>query len=284
MNSSIIKNNSVKLKGVIFDWAGTTVDFGCFAPTGVFVEVFRQEGIGITIKEARGPMGMHKRDHIREITKYPNIAAEWRMKHGTECTENEIDRMFSNFIPLQLSILEAYTTIVPELTESVEIIRSMDMKIGSTTGYNNKMMEILLGPAARQGYIPDSVVCATDVPAGRPAPWMAFRNAEKLGIFPMQTIMKVGDTIADIEEGLNAGMWSIGVVISSNEMGLTQEEINMLDKDDFENRKLEVRNTFFKAGADYVIDSLAETEELIFNINERLARGERPGKRLLLSH
>lgn len=271
-------NYTGKLKAVIFDWAGTTVDFGCFAPTGVFVEVFRQKGIEITLPEARGPMGMHKREHIREITKYPRIIDEWKKKHGEKCTEKDIEEMFNNFIPLQLSVLEVHSDLIPELPEALKIIRSLDMKIGSTTGYNNEMMEILTSIAARQGYIPDSVVCSTDVPAGRPAPWMAFRNAENLGIYPMHAIVKIGDTISDIEEGSNAGMWSVGVVMSSNEMGLTQLEIDEMDKTDLERRIIEVRNIFLNAGADFVIDNLAETGGLINRINEQLAKGERPGE------
>jgi phosphonoacetaldehyde hydrolase len=259
-----------RLKAVIFDWAGTTVDFGCFAPTGVFVEVFRQKGIWISQKEARGPMGMHKRDHIRVISKYPRIAAEWSDTHGCECTEKDIEDMFSYFIPLQLSVIEAHSAIIPELPEALEVIRAYDMKIGSTTGYNNEMMEILSSAAAKQGYVPDSVVCATDVRAGRPAPWMAFRSAENLGIYPMQSILKIGDTISDIEEGLNAGMWSVGVVLSSNEMGLTQREISELPDEELHNRKHEVRDTFLNAGADYVIDDLSEIGELISTINIRL--------------
>jgi phosphonoacetaldehyde hydrolase len=273
-----LTNYTGRLKAVIFDWAGTTVDYGCFAPTGVFVEVFRQKGIEITLPEARGPMGMHKREHIREITKYPRIIDEWKKKHGVKCTDGDIEEMFNNFIPLQLSVLENHSDIIPELPEALKIIRSMEMKIGSTTGYNNEMMEILAPLAARQGYIPDSVVCATDVPAGRPAPWMAFRNAENLGIYPMHAIVKIGDTISDIEEGSNAGMWSVGVVMSSNEMGLTQPEIDGLDKADLEKRIIEVRNIFLNAGADFVIDTLAETGWLINKINTKLGRGERPGE------
>jgi phosphonoacetaldehyde hydrolase len=267
---------SGKLKAVIFDWAGTTVDFGCFAPTGVFVEVFRQKGIEITLSEARGPMGMHKREHIRTITEYPRINAEWQKKYGAKCTQRDIDEMFDNFIPLQLSVLEDYSELIPEVPEALKIIRSMNMKIGSTTGYNNEMMEILTAAAARQGYVADSVVCATDVPAARPAPWMAFRNAEKLGIYPMQAILKIGDTISDIEEGRNAGMWSVGVVKSSNEMGLTQLEINKMDKTELDQMIAQVRNKFINAGAHFVIDTLAEIAELINEINARLERGERP--------
>ncbi|MBK7713556.1 MAG: phosphonoacetaldehyde hydrolase [Bacteroidales bacterium] len=169
-----LRNYTGKLKAVIFDWAGTTVDFGCFAPTGVFVEVFRQKGIEITMAEARGPMGMHKREHIREITKYPRIIKEWKKVHGGKCRDKDIEDMFKRFIPLQLSVLEEHSALIPELPEALKVIRSMEMKIGSTTGYNNEMMKIVTACAAKQGYTADSVVCATDVLAGRPAPgWLS---------------------------------------------------------------------------------------------------------------
>ena len=276
MNELYRKNYAGKLKGVIFDWAGTTVDYGCFAPTGVFIEVFRQKGIDITIAEARGPMGMHKRDHIRALTQNPRIAGLWRAEHKRESTENDVEDMFAKFIPLQMAVIEDHSAIIPELPEAIALLRSMDMKIGSTTGYNNEMMEILTAAAARQGYVADSVVCATDVPAGRPAPWMAFKNAENLNIFPMQALVKIGDTISDIEEGINTGMWSVGVIDSSNEMGLTLNEITMLDKAELEKRRKKVREDYLEAGADYVIDSLAELKALIEKINLRLACGERP--------
>ncbi len=276
MNEFIKKNYSGPLKAVIFDWAGTTVDFGCFAPTGVFVEVFCQKGIEITLDEARGPMGMHKRDHIRIISTYPRVAAEWKAKYNRDCNDEDIEEMFNNFIPLQLAVIEKYSSIIPELPEALKVIKSLDMKIGSTTGYNNEMMKILAARAAEQGYVPDSIVCATDVPGGRPAPWMAFKNAENLEIYPMQAIVKIGDTIADIQEGINAGMWSVGVVMSSNEMGLSLDEINRIDRQELEERKDHVREAYFNAGADYVIDSLGEIEELIAIINERLAKGEKP--------
>jgi phosphonoacetaldehyde hydrolase len=161
--------------------------------------------------------------------------------------------------------------IVPELPVALDVIRSLNMKIGTTTGYNNEMMKVLAESAAIQGYIPDSIVCATDVPMGRPAPWMAIRNAENLLVYPMQAIVKIGDTVADIQEGYNAGMWSVGVVSSSNEMGLTLEEYSALPHDLMQIRKNEVRDKFLEAGAHYVIDSLSEIDVLITSINKKMA-------------
>ncbi len=276
MITTIKKCKCLTVKAVIFDWAGTTVDYGCFAPTGVFREVFLQKGIEITEKEARTPMGMYKRDHIKTITQFPRVIDEWRKIHGRDCTDSDIEDMFQKFIPLQISVIDKHSQIVPELPDALKVIRSMGLKIGSTTGYTAEMMKILSESAARQGYIPDVMVCASDVSEGRPAPWMALRNAELMGIYPMETIIKIGDTVADIKEGVNAGMWSVGVISSSNEMGLTFDEVKALTPSELSKRKHHIMDVFLEAGADYVIDSLSEIEELIEKINLELYCGEKP--------
>jgi phosphonoacetaldehyde hydrolase len=273
MNS---KNSRNKLQCVILDWAGTTVDFGCQAPTGVFIDTFEYFGVEITEAEARKPMGMHKRDHIKVLSEMPRIAAEWVEKHGNSCTEADIDKMFEYFIPVQMAVIRQHSALIPHVLDAVEYLRSINIKIGSTTGYNTAMMEILTTEASKQGYTPDCVVCASEVSAGRPAPWMIFKNANQLNIFPMQSILKIGDTISDIEEGKNAGTWTAGVVLSSNEMGLTKVQLNELSPEVLEIRKQEIRQKYYAAGADYVIDSLADITGLIENINQRLQNASKP--------
>jgi phosphonoacetaldehyde hydrolase len=138
------------------------------------------------------------------------------------------------------------------------------------------MMELLVKEAAARGYEPDSTVCAGDVPFGRPEPWMCLRNAENLRIFPMEAIVKVGDTLPDIYEGANAGMWTIGLAKTGNEMGLNEEEIEALDPEVRVRRLERAYARMAQAGAHYVVDGLWDVPPLIDAINERLARGERP--------
>jgi phosphonoacetaldehyde hydrolase len=264
------------VKGVIFDWAGTTVDFGCQAPAMVFKQVFLEEGVEITEEEVRLPMGLHKRDHITTISQMKRVAIEWKKVHGKVCDEDDIERMFNNFIPKQLEMIPKYTDLIPGVLEAQEYLRSMDIKIGTTTGYNNAMMDILVPLAKEQGYDPDFVVCATDVANARPAPWMAFKNAEEFNIYPMSSMIKIGDTVADIEEGLNAGMWSVGVILSSNELGLTESQLELLSKKDLDERCQLVKDKMYKAGAHFVITSLNEIEDLVKNVQNLLKQGERP--------
>ena len=264
------------LKGVILDWAGTTMDYGCYAPAVVFIEVFKRNGVPISIEQAREPMGAHKKVHIRAITRNEDVRKEWQKVHGQAPTEEDVEKMFVDFVPLQCDCLADYAELIPGTLETIDEIRKRGMKIGSTTGYTSEMMEILLKEAEKRGYAPDSTVCASEVPAGRPQPWMCLQNAMNLQIYPMEAIVKVGDTLPDIAEGLNAGMWTIGLAKTGNEMGLTAKEIEELDPQIREQKLDRAYTRMAQAGAHYVVDSISDILPILDDINDRLRRGERP--------
>jgi phosphonoacetaldehyde hydrolase len=264
------------LKGVILDWAGTTMDYGCLAPAVVFVEIYKRFGVEITMEQAREPMGAHKRVHILQISQSDAVRKRWTEVHGAPPTEADVDKMFEAFIPAQLKVLGDYADLVPGCLEAIADFRSRGLRIGSTTGYTQEMMDLLQSEAAKRGYVPDATVCATEVPAGRPEPWMCLKNAEHLRIFPMEAIVKVGDTIPDVYEGLNAGMWTIGLAMTGNEMGMTEAEINALPPDIRDRKRARAYTRLAQAGAHYVVDGIADVPPVLDAINERLARGERP--------
>jgi len=264
------------LKGVILDWAGTTMDYGCYAPAVVFTEIYKRFGVEITMEQAREPMGAHKRTHILQISQNEQVRQMWQEAHGRPPTEEDVDEMFEQFVPRQVEVLADYADLIPGCLEALEEFRKRDLKIGSTTGYLPAMMELLLKEAAARGYEPDATVCAGDVPAGRPEPWMCVRNAEKLRIYPMEAIVKVGDTLPDIYEGQNAGMWTVALTMTGNEMGLNEKEIEALDPGVRERRRERAYTRMAQAGAHYVVDGIWDVPPLIDAINERLARGERP--------
>jgi phosphonoacetaldehyde hydrolase len=179
-------------------------------------------------------------------------------------------------VPLQLACLADYADLIPGTLEAVAQMRSQGLKIGSTTGYTNPMMDILVEEAARRGYKPDSTVCATDVPAGRPAPFMCFQNMINLQVYPPEAVIKIDDTIPGIEEGLNAGMWTIGLAKTGNEIGLNENEINQLDPADYQSRIKKVNDRMAQAGAHFVVDGIWDVHPIIEEINLRLSRGEHP--------
>ncbi|GMV64902.1 MAG: phosphonoacetaldehyde hydrolase [Candidatus Hinthialibacteria bacterium] len=264
------------LKAVLLDWAGTTMDYGCMAPAVVFIEVYRRKGVDITIDQAREPMGAHKRVHIQQIARIPAVAERWHEVHGKPIGESDIDALFADFIPLQLDCLADYADLIPGTLEAVADFRSRGLKVGSTTGYTNEMMVLLQDEARKRGYVPDSTVCATDVPAGRPHPWMCLKNAFDLGIYPMESYVKVGDTLPDIAEGLNAGMWTIGLAKTGNEMGYQEKDVAALEPAVYDYKIKRAYERMAQAGAHYVVDSISEVPALLDEINQRLKQGERP--------
>ena len=264
------------LKAVLLDWAGTTMDYGCYAPAVVFVEIYKRFGVEISMAEAREPMGAHKRVHIQQISQQDGVRERWTATHGKPPTEEDVDRMFTEFVPAQLKVLAQYADLIPGTLQACANFRERGLKIGSTTGYTQEMMDLLYKEAADRGYIPDSSVCAAEVPAGRPAPWMCLKNAINLGIYPMEAYVKVGDTVPDILEGLNAGMWTIGLAMTGNEVGLNEAEIVALDPEIRERKRTRAITRLAQAGAHYVVDGIWDVPPLLDAINARLTRGERP--------
>lgn len=259
-----------KVQAVIFDWAGTTVDYGCFAPVQVFVEVFSIRGIDITIEEARKPMGLLKIDHIRELLKMTRISNLWVTAFGKEPNEKDVNALYRDFEDLLFKVLQNYAKPVPGLIELVSSLRQQGIKIGSTTGYTREMIDVVAGEAKKWGYQPDSIVASSEVPTGRPDPWMCFQTAINLQVYPLSKIVKVGDTISDIKEGIHAGMWTVGVLKGGSEIGLSEQEINEMDPYELKKRMKNAENRFLNAGADFVIDEIGDLLEIIDRINYRL--------------
>lgn len=253
-----------KIKAVIFDWAGTTVDYGCMAPVQAFVEVFKQYGIEPTMQEVREPMGMLKIDHIRTMLKMERISGLWKEKYGKEPGEEEAQALYRIFEEKLLSILHLYSDPKPGVVDVVNRLRRNGIRIGSTTGYNDKMMEIVVPAAKEKGYEPD-VWFSPDSTGqkGRPWPYMIFRNMEALEIKKVRRVLKVGDTVSDIKEGRNAGVWSAGIVIGSSEMGLTEAEFEALSDEEKERKCREVAGRFQDAGADKVFYTIKDLEEFL---------------------
>jgi len=264
------------VKAILLDWAGTTMDYGCYAPAVVFIEVYKRKGVPITIDEARAPMGAHKKVHIRKISQIESVRQRWQEKHGRLPDEDDVEAMFQDFVPLQLACLADYADLISGTLEAIAKFRRRGLKIGSTTGYTREMMDILLAEAKKRGYEPDSTVCAADVPAGRPAPYMVLQNMINLQVYPPEAILKVDDTLPGIEEGLNANMWSIGLAKTGNEIGLTEAEIHQLDPQVYQSKLERAYTRMAQSGAHYVVDGIWDLDPLIDEINERLKRGERP--------
>ena len=276
MNYTYQRTYRGPIQAVVLDWAGTAVDYGSFAPTAVFLRLFEQRNVQITPADARSGMGLMKKDHLRTILARPAVAVAWQAAHGAPPAESDVDDLFENFIPMQYAVLKDYAQPIPGLLETMTSLRKQNIKVGSTTGYLRGMMDILGPEAGQRGYTPDCIVCPDDVTAGRPAPWMCYRNAMELDVYPMQAMVKVGDTLVDVEEGLNAGMWTIGISLSGNLVGLSQNEIEAMTEAERQAVKQNAVNQLLQAGAHRVIDGIWELPAALADIEMRLQYGEQP--------
>jgi len=265
------------VKAVILDWAGTVVDHGCIGPVAVFIEVFKRQGVEVTAAQARKPMGLMKKDHVRAMTKDAGVAAAWRAVYDREPDEHDVDAMYLLTEPLMVDCIAAHADPIVGALAAVDAFRAMGLKVGSTTGYTRPMMEVMVKEAAAKGYVPDTMVCSSDVPAGRPSPFMCYKAALDLAVYPFWEMVKVGDTVADVAEGKNAGMWTIALTLRGNEMGLTEEELAALPEAEKAARLAVIEARLREAGADYLAPDLAACPPILADIEARLARGERPG-------
>ena len=112
-----------KIEAVIFDWAGTTVDYGCFAPVQAFVAAFEEYGITPTLDEVREPMGMLKRDHIRTMMNMERIHEEWKRVHGKDFTEEDVEQVYQTSENSILKIVHQFAEPKPYVLEMVKYLR-----------------------------------------------------------------------------------------------------------------------------------------------------------------
>ena len=258
------------ISAIILDWAGTTVDYGCFAPVNAFIKAFEAFGITPTMDETREPMGMEKRAHAAKMLEGDRLAALWLEKYGRTYTKEDIDGIYGKFEPALFETLSDYTDPIPGVIETVKTLREMGLIIGSTTGYTKKMMDIVAPLAKEKGYYPDCLICPEDVGSGRPYPYMVWRNLEALRVQDVRSVVKIGDTAADMEEGKNAGCICVGILKGSSMLGLSEREYAEMPFVDLYKLHSEARAKYNKAGADYVIEDITELPELIKKLNSNV--------------
>lgn len=256
-----------RIEAVIFDWAGTTVDFGSLSPVGAFMEAFRRAGVEVTEEETRRPMGMLKIDHIRTMLAMDRIRSAWIEKHGAAPTDADAQRIYDDFEPALMSVLDERSKLKPHVLECVAALRERGLSVGSTTGYTSLMMDVVRPAAARQGYAPDTCVTADDTGGfGRPWPFMIFENMRLLKVSAVSAVVKVGDTVSDVREANAAGVVAVGVTDGSSVAGCSEAEWNALSEDDKNVVREKAKKVFLDAGADYVIRDLSELPGLVDRI------------------
>ena len=258
------------IKAVIFDWAGTVMDFGCMAPVEAMRDAFAAHGVAVTEAEIRDHMGMAKRDHVGAITEKPEVRARWAAVHGGLPTMADADKIHDALEPLIAAAALRCATLIPGAAEMAALLAGRGVRIGSGTGYSRATMTGVLPLAAAQGYSPEIVVCAGETPSGRPAPFMTWKALMAMNIWPARACVKVDDATVGIEEGRLAGCWTIGLAASGNGVGLSLEAYRALPESERAARVAASASQLKAAGADYVIDTVADIGPALEQIAGRL--------------
>ena len=270
---------SFPIKAVILDWAGTMIDFGCMAPVEALIDAFASSGVKITTEEARRDMGRAKRDHVQAILDDPAVRAKWMGAKSRPPIDADVDDIYRALEPMIAAAAVRCATMIPGAVKTAAEIEALGVKIGSGTGYTRAMMDGILPRAAAQGYAPKVVVCAGETPSGRPSPLMTWKALIELDAWPAGACVKVDDAGVGIEEGKHAGCWTVGLSASGNGLGLRLEEYQALSETERQQRKAVAAARLKSAGADYVIDTVANLMPVLQAIGTRIMAGERPGLR-----
>jgi phosphonoacetaldehyde hydrolase len=264
------------IKAVVLDWAGTMIDHGCRAPVLALQNVFADAGIPIDEAEARADMGVAKRDHIRAILAQPRVAQAWRDLHGDAPTELDVATLHDAVEPMMIKAANECAELIPGAADLASRLHATGTGIASCTGYTRPMMAGILPRAAEQGYTPDVVICAGETKAGRPSPLMLWKGLVELGAWPASACVKVDDSTVGIAEGRAAGAWTVGLAASGNGVGLDHQSLLALPQGERAQRVGAAAAALRSAGADYVVDSVADLWPVLETISARIAAGERP--------
>lgn len=259
---------TAQIEAVVFDWAGTIIDYGSMAPVDAFVAAFAADGVPITVEEARAPMGTAKRDHTRAILGAPAVLERWRRARGRDPEEGDVERIYRQFVPLLRECLPRRARLVEGVLDVVEVLRARGIAVGTTTGYDAAMAAVCRREAHVQGLEVDVVVSASDVARGRPAPDMCHLCLERLGGVSPRRAVVIDDTVAGVEAGRAAGAWTIGVALSGNEVGMPFARWRELSVP--EQARLRARAHRRLAAAHFVVDDVRDVPACIEVIERRL--------------
>lgn len=266
-----------KIQGIVLDWAGTIVDFGSLAPMGAFVELFARHQVEITIAQARVPMGLPKIDHIAALARMPAIAAQWQAVKGRPFNASDAEELLTEFEPMSAMAALDRCAFISGFLSAYHALKAQGLAFATTTGYTRKIMTPLIENAHAQGFTPALVVCCDDVARSRPDPMGMAACLQAMGLQEQANqVIKVDDTAPGLAEGLAAGTWTVGVAISGNALGWSQEEWQRARAQDQAHARASASALLLSAGAHEVIDSVADLPDAIARIEQRMALGETP--------
>ena len=267
----------MRLKAVVFDWAGTIIDHGSRAPMGAFVKVLSEFQVPITVEEARRPMGLPKWDHIKALLTHPDIAARWQAVHGQPPTDRDVDRVFEVFVPLNAAVVTDFADVIPGVLETMAQLQGArpEDRVDHRLYARHHGAAVADRCQARASCSTTSCAPATSHPAarGRDDVQVLPRSRRLAGVQRGQGRRHggrhCGRSRSRMLDGRRDAVGQCGRSVAGR--ACKAERGRTLPRDASEQRV-----SWPGAGAHFLIDSAAHLEAAIDQIEGRLARGEQP--------
>ncbi len=193
------------LELVVLDIAGTTVEEHG-AVYRALEDAVSAAGAAPTKAQIQTWMGAGKREAIRGLLTGPDgsIPADAVVEAAFDDFSGRLDDRYRKTPP----------TPMPGVTEALELLRADGVKVALTTGFDRAVTGRLLAGIGWDSALIDAVICIDDVPVGRPAPYMIFRAMEAVGVHNVRDVLVAGDTVRDLEAGVNSGAGLVVGVLS----------------------------------------------------------------------
>jgi len=192
------------IKLVIFDLAGTIVeDRG--EVLSAFATALDKHGISYTAAELKEWKGASKLEVIRHFV---------QRQAGRDGGESAVFAVFADFRSgLENHYRDGGVFPIPGAAETFQWLRDRGIPMATTSGFYREISDLILELAGWQDIFA-ACITSSDVPMGRPAPYMIFRAMEGAGITSVREVINVGDTPLDLQAGTNAGVREVVGVLT----------------------------------------------------------------------
>lgn len=271
-------------QGVFIELEGCLLDETCSTTAAAVKQLFKEKGVDISEEEAASGNGSlagadatTKKSHLRHVL-FSTCADKWKAATGAEPTEWDLEALFKEFARCVRDCAHKCKAVTGAV-DCVSMLQGKGIKVGITSDFNAEGMEPWMRIAHANGIEVDAAMSCADVanPGGRdgpfvcvpPEPWRCYALAARLNIFPTDTCVRVSHTTYGVEEGLNAGMWTVGLKtgppVPFSGPGETEPQ---------KNRRVE--DGFYSLGCHYVIDGVWDLPRVMDDIEARMARGDKP--------
>jgi len=250
------------IKACVFDLGGTIVDKYSLSPLVSLQKAFSLKKIFVPNKLIIQDMGTRKFKHIQLLCNENLINTQFRIHNDRDISTVDMESIYNDFNDIQIQHMRLYLNVIPETSYIMRYLQDHSIKTGITTGFNKEQMDIAINLLRNNHIKIDSTVSSDFI--SRPHPYMIHTNMKQLQIEDPTQVIKIDDTCVGIQEGINAGCYTVGVARWSVNMNMFS--LDALTKDDIKNKLIISRKTLQDAGADFVIDSLDELPSIIKTI------------------